>query len=1070
MFKIFSFRTPVIYLAIAFCFVVTTSAEQLPLKHYTIQDGLPQNGINRIAQDSRGFTWFCTNGGLSRFDGYEFANFGAAQGLPGDRVMDFLETRRGEYWLATNGGLVKFNPDGLAYNRVFNESEAVALSRQERPMFITYQPSERVKMVTQLLEDSRGSIWVGTQDGFFRLETIEEKTRLQPVDVGLPPPEGNSNYAYSLYEDRSGAIWLGTERSLYRMTADNRVTSYTTNEPNAIYFRALFEDGRGNFWAGTSKKGLFQIRLDSAGVPQVAHAFTPENGSVLEWINDIAESFDGKLWLATSGGLVEFTPAENLADSTFELYTRRTGLGYSNYQCLYEDRAGDLWLGTRANGAFRLARRGLVAYGLEENISFIRSVFAARNNEIILVGFLTDPELATGGSRVTASKKPFKPHIWSLGRFDGKKFDWIVPALPPEVDYFGWGEQQLSFQSRTGEWWISTGEGLFRFPAVAFEELPKARPLAVYNDRNGLVPHDVFRLYEDSRGDVWISTSSIKGNGFFKWERATETLRNLNETAGLPSLKDNLINAFGEDRAGNFWIGYFDKGLARIRRDGKIDYFDKVENLLNAGVNGIFADNKGRLWLATYRGVVRVDEPDADSPRFATYTTAEGLSSNRTSAIIEDKQGFIYIGTDRDVNRLDPATGKIRYLRIGSNLPQREFRSAVADANGVLWFGTTDGLVKYAPPASETKSSPPEVLLTNVLIEGAPQRISALGATEIALGELAPEQNQVRIDFVSLAANGDDQMRYQHRIGAQTDWSKPDTTRSLDFANLAPGDYRIEIRGVNADDVPSAKPAVVTFRILPPFYLRWWFLLFSALILGATVYGIYHFRLTKLLEIERTRTRIATDLHDDIGASLSRIALLSEVVKQHDGLKNKESAERLGQIAENARSLVDSMSDIVWSIDPRRDDLISLVQRIRLFAADTLGERGVRWTLDVAPELYEIHLSPEQRRGLYLIFKEAITNIARHANCRSVSLKIALNRQNLIAEIEDDGCGLPDLSAEQLADNSRGGRGLENMHRRAAEIGGNLKINSSKNGTKLVLTLPRLQTKSIFMLFRLFGK
>jgi signal transduction histidine kinase len=224
----------------------------------------------------------------------------------------------------------------------------------------------------------------------------------------------------------------------------------------------------------------------------------------------------------------------------------------------------------------------------------------------------------------------------------------------------------------------------------------------------------------------------------------------------------------------------------------------------------------------------------------------------------------------------------------------------------------------------------------------------------------------------------------------------------------------------------------------------------------------YHYRLTKLLEIERTRTRIATDLHDDIGASLSRIAMLSEVVKRQNAAANQASVKRLTQIADNARDLVDSMSDIVWSIDPRRDSLSSVLARTRSFAADTLGERGVKWSLEAAPELNEIYLSSEQRRGLYLIFKEAVINIARHANCQNARLKISLNHKNLIAEISDDGGGFPKKSNG----NSRDGHGLENMRRRAAEIGGHLEIASSENGTKLVLTLPRTQTKSIDMLFR----
>jgi ligand-binding sensor domain-containing protein/signal transduction histidine kinase len=934
-----------------------------------------------------------------------------------------------------------------------------------KPMFVTYTPSETVKTVTQLLEDSRGRIWIGTANGIFRVETAaQNQTQLQSIEIGLPPPEGNSNYAYALYEDRSGAIWLGTERSLYHLTADNRVTSYTTDAPGAIFFRALYEDKRGIFWAGTSKKGLFQIKLDQNGAPQIAHALTPESGSILEWINDISESFDGKLWLATSGGLVEFTPAtDNLANSTFELYTRRTGLNHSYYQCLYEDRAGDLWIGTRANGAFRLARRGLISYGTEENINFIRSIFAARNNDLILVGFLGDPALAAGGSKVTASKKPFKPHRWHIGRFDGQHFEWQLPAFPPHIDHFGWGEQQLSFQSRqTGEWWIATGKGLVRFPAVDFKQLATTPPLALYDEKNGLNPHDVFRIYENSAGDVFVSTSSIKGNGFFKWERASQSLQNLSETAGLPSLKNSLITSFREDHTGNLWVGFHNKGLVRIKPDGRIDVYTDQNELLGSGINSIFSDRRGKLWIATFRGVLRVDEPSLPQPNFASYTIADGLSSNRASAITDDQAGFIYIGNDRDVNRLDPETGKIRFLRVADNLPQREFRAAFTDARGTLWFGTTEGLVRYEPEVSQSvlTRATPEILLTSVKIDGVPQRISALGTKELQLPDLAPEQNQMQIDFVSLSAHGDPQFTYQYKFANESTWSIPDNKRSLNLVNLAPGNYEISIRAVNPEDSVSVQPAQLFFKILPPIYLRPWFLTVAILILATAVYNFYRYRLNSLLEIERTRTRIATDLHDDIGASLSRIAMLSEVVKRQNGFVNEESSKRLTQIADNARSLVDSMSDIVWSIDPRSDSLASVSTRIRSFAADTFEAKNIRWSLNVESELHDLNLSAEHRRCLYLILKEAITNIARHADCQHASVQINAHQQNLIAKITDDGCG---LQSADLKRNSRGGRGIVNMKARAAEIGGQLKINLPETGgTEFVLAMPLKQIKTVF--------
>jgi signal transduction histidine kinase len=321
----------------------------------------------------------------------------------------------------------------------------------------------------------------------------------------------------------------------------------------------------------------------------------------------------------------------------------------------------------------------------------------------------------------------------------------------------------------------------------------------------------------------------------------------------------------------------------------------------------------------------------------------------------------------------------------------------------------------------------------------------------------------LQVDFFSLNFTLGENIRYQFKLeGADSVWSKPSTQRTVNYPNIAPGKYRFLVRAVNPDGLVSASPAFVPFTIMQPIWRRWWFLTLAVLLLGAAISGFYRYRFTKLLEIERTRTRIATDLHDDIGASLSRIAMLSEVVKRENGEANQASEKRLTQIADDARGLVDSMSDIVWSIDPRSDTLSSVISRVRSFGADTLGERGVKWSMETETELDEIYLSSEQRRGLYLIFKEAVINIARHANCRSASLKIGLNSKSLIAEILDDGRGLP----QDANGNSRGGRGLANMKKRAVELGGELGISSSSEGTRILLILPRTKTRSIIMLFR----
>jgi signal transduction histidine kinase len=227
------------------------------------------------------------------------------------------------------------------------------------------------------------------------------------------------------------------------------------------------------------------------------------------------------------------------------------------------------------------------------------------------------------------------------------------------------------------------------------------------------------------------------------------------------------------------------------------------------------------------------------------------------------------------------------------------------------------------------------------------------------------------------------------------------------------------------------------------------------MLVGGVAVMIYRYRVARLLELERVRTRIAADLHDDIGASLSEVALLSEVLKQKNAVTQPDSLDMLTQIAERARGVVDTMSDVVWAIDPRRDDLSTVILRISELASEVLEAKGIACEIQAPPEPEKIKLTPEQRRHLFLIFKEAFTNIVRHSSCRRASLKVSVSDHHLVAEIQDDGCGCANLPLGEEVRQSRGGHGLENMQARAVELGGELQIDSTPGrGTRLTLTVP----------------
>ena len=269
----------------------------------------------------------------------------------------------------------------------------------------------------------------------------------------------------------------------------------------------------------------------------------------------------------------------------------------------------------------------------------------------------------------------------------------------------------------------------------------------------------------------------------------------------------------------------------------------------------------------------------------------------------------------------------------------------------------------------------------------------------------------------------------------------------MNFANLAPGRYRFLVRALNADGIESASPAMMEFRIVPPIYQRGWFLALAALSIGGLVFAMHRARVRRLLELVRIRERIATDLHDDIGANLTRIAILSEVA-QRNVYAAAAGDGGLSSIARIARESVTAMSDIVWAISPDRDTLHDLVRKMRDHAEEVFEARDVALTLDLPVDTDSVRLGVNQRRDLYLIFKEAVNNAARHSVCTKVAVRLQVVGRQLRLEVTDDGLGF-----EQSVEHD--GNGLTSMQRRALRLGATLDIRSSSGrGTSIVVTMP----------------
>lgn len=994
-------------------------AEHLPVKTYTVADGLIQDRVSRIKQDSRGFLWLCSAEGISRFDGYTFTNFTIKNGLPASRVNDFLETSSGTIYIATDGGLARLNPTGVA-------------DSQENPLFTVFVPDGQPANILVLYQDKKGQIWAGTTAGLYKLiET--DGVAFEQVPLGEPMGQNYSETGPStlsvkaILEDSRGTLWIGTNGSgLFRFSPDGNVRRITTADgfgDNKI--TDILESRDGQIWVSMrSDESGGLCLLEAASDSPVKKCYTTKDGLGSNWIRDMLETSDGKLWLATLPGMCEWQ-VENTT-SVCKTYTEKNDL-CDDLLTLAEDKDGNLWTGSQC-GVKKIVRNGFTTYGSADGLDSnqVNSIFENSTGEFFATTF------PNGGLVIS--------------RFDGAKFSSVKLPLPNSVGYFGFAWQQTIRQDDAGAWWVPTGNGLFISPQrTRFDDLAAAPLKELKTGAQGL---EVFRLLEDSRGDVWIVTTG-NAHELLRWERAKNTWHDQTAQVGFSGYR--VGSALIEDRTGNLWIGassdHGDSALIRYR-DGEFCILTQADGAPSGWIQDLFIDSHGRLWIASASaGLWRLDRPNDDAFEFVKYSPANGLASNSTQTVTEDKFGRIYVGTGHGIDRLDPDTGQIENFSTADGLPTSLVEVSYRDQRNELWFGTHDGLARFVPGPPQTRE-PPNVLIMGLRINSEPQIMSVLGESTISSLKLNSDQKQVSVDFVGLGASLGENLKYEYRLG-NSDWS-PTAERTINFASLASGNSQIEIRAITADRLYS-RPAVVTLHIDAPIWQRPWFTALLLAIIALVIYVFYRLRLSRLLEVADIRMRIATDLHDDIGANLTKIAILSEVAQQrlgHNSDAQEDGKEKLlRSVAEISRESVSSMGDIVWAINPKKDSLIGLTRRMRQYAEEILERRDIHLQFSAPVIEPHLRLGANIRRDLYLIFKECVNNIVRHSGAGSVKIDFNLVDKELLLRISDDGTGF-DIKREY------DGNGLLNIKKRAESCGGHLNIDSIKgSGTTIILRI-----------------
>ena len=1011
--------------------------EVFPVKTYTTADGLLRDEATEIKQDSRGFLWFCTPGGLSLFDGYAFTNYTMNDGLPAPPAYDLIETSDGTIWISNNEGLIKFNPSGL--RQKFDKNNPA----NPDSMFQVFAPSEEKndKWLGELIEDENKIIWAATQSGLLRIEVKDCQPIFSKTEITFP--------VLSLNKDSKGNLWIGSwEKGLFLKSPDGKFHQFTDEHglPQVsgkypMTVTSIFEDKVGRIWIGGRAISNGICRLVENPKPNekiVENCYTEKDGLSSDWITSLFQSSDGTIWIGTVTKLTQLTNFDEKGKPIFRILDSENGFNDSAVNDVLEDRDGNIWMAA-TNGIQKLSKQGFTQYGVIDGLSSttnISSILQTTNSELIV----TD-----------------HPNERNISVFRNGKFTAIKPNYPNEIDYWGWGGKHTVLQTRDGEWWVTTGSSqefqkkyglkannapiLIRFPKVEnIEDLANVSPKKIYHTSDAPNLRETFQIYEDRNRDIWMMGFGEFGF-LYRWDRKTDKFIDCSEKIDL---RFEYFQTFAEDSSGNLWIGGSvskksnpNERIQLVRyKDGVFQVIELQENFTGT-IYDLFVDSKSRLWAATSRnGLAMLEDVTAEKPKFVFYGTAEGLSDNTILTVTEDKFGRIYAGSGRGVDQINLKAGKIIHFTTNDGLPSGEINLSKTDKTGSVWFASATGVASFIPEVDKPRQTP-NIYISGLRVAGVSQKISELGETDLPNSEFTADKNNLTIEYLGLGASLGENLKYQYQLGDENSEWMTTNERSLNFANLSAGDYQFAVRAVSSDGLMSPNPATFSFQILRPIYLRWWFLTLAALLIGLAIRQIYRLRVGRLLEIERTRTRIATDLHDDIGSDLSKISLLSEVVKMQMQNGSEENNRLLTTIAETSRKSVDSMRDIVWAINPSRDSFNDLVKKMRQFAEETLVEKNIKINFNAPADNQKLKLSMNMRRELYLIFKEAVSNAAKYSKCSKVEIDFAIIGKEISLQIKDDGKGF-DVSQDF------DGNGLKNMKRRCENLKGKFEITSSQ--------------------------
>ncbi|AYA37402.1 hypothetical protein D3Y59_10265 [Hymenobacter oligotrophus] len=1011
------------FLLAACCWLLASSwglAQNLTFRTLTSQNGLSENNVYAIAQDQRGFLWLATQDGLNRYDGASFRVFRSDPQVRGSLGSNFVlalaTDKKGGVWVGTGGGgLACFDPLTERF-RIYETGGPGTLADN---------------FVRAVYADGQGRIWAGTEGGLHLLNAATGKFRLFKHGPGVSGSvRGNS--IRSIAQSSDGRVWVGTGEG--RISYANEQTGELVPLAGWQHGDAIkdLEPTRSNgLWVATEHMGLYYLGLNNNQQVHYQHEPGTEGGLPSDDIRNLLVDSQQNLWVGTAAGMCRYNARTNAFEVWRHQQNAPRGLPTDKVHSLFEDRSGLYWVGTE---------HGLSSFDPRPN-AFAQPIPLRVTGSVWAIAEDARRNLWFGSEALGLHR--LEPRTGRITTYRHNEND---PESLPE-DFI-----RALLPDRDGRLWVGTqSQGLACLdPATGRFRRFRHNPA----DPTSLSDDFIRCIYQDKQGRLWVGTEG--GLNLFDPVSGRSAVYRHNPRDPR-SLSSNFVRCVFQDKRGRIWVGVGGGGLSLFDpRTGHCRAFRANQtdphSLSNNFVRCMLEDEQGRLWLGTEGGGLTC-MVDAEKGRFVTYRERQGLPNNVIYGMSADGRGGLWMATNKGIAQFTPSTGKFRTYDTRDGLPQDEHNAGayLRAADGRLLFGGPNGVVAFYPTAVRHNPVPPPVVLTRFRKFNQPSELDT-SITESREIRLTPRDYLFSIEFAALNYRLPDKHRFMYKLENFDDtWIDAGNQHQATYTNLDPGTYTFRVRAANNDGVWSPSGTALRLIVEPPWYQTWWFRILASWFVFGLLFLAYRVRVSQLLALERVRHNIARDLHDDMGSTLSSISILSQLARTHQQRGSVEqSSQLLEQIGESSRRMLDSMDDIVWAINPAHDSMESVTSRMRSFASDVLEARGIDFIFKVAPEVTEHRLPMRARREFFLLFKEAVNNLAKYSKAEFASIKLDYENRNLVLRVDDNGVGFdPNAPAQG------GGNGMTNMRSRAAAIKADLHIDTAPGqGTKLQLRVP----------------